>query len=118
MSQIALPEYSDTRCQGSRFEVPFYLSCIGQPNVDWSRTLLPFLSLHALAAQRGDGLRPELLALLLRHARSEIGLGAEIESDETKIPCEPTQPAQRTSANEDLREECQAKSSETPHSTD
>jgi hypothetical protein len=25
--------------------------------------MLPFLSLHALAAQRGDGLRPELLAL-------------------------------------------------------
>jgi hypothetical protein len=26
----------------------------------------PFLRLHAIAALRGDGLRPELLALLLR----------------------------------------------------
>jgi hypothetical protein len=28
--------------------------------------MLPFLSLHALAAPRGDGLRPELRALLER----------------------------------------------------
>ncbi|MBB5414158.1 hypothetical protein QF000_001313 [Paraburkholderia atlantica] len=68
--------------------------------------MLPFLSLHALAAQRGDGLRPELLALLLRHAQSEIGLCADIEPDETAIPCKPPETLQRTSANEDIREEC------------
>ena len=45
--------------------------------------MLPFLSLHALAAQRGDGLRPELLALLQSHAGSEAGLAAIIEPDET-----------------------------------
>jgi hypothetical protein len=40
--------------------------------------MLPFLSLHALAAQRGDGLRPELLALFERHAGLETGLAAII----------------------------------------
>jgi len=45
--------------------------------------MLPFLSLHALAAQRGDGLRPELLALFERHAGSETGLATIIEPDET-----------------------------------
>jgi hypothetical protein len=29
--------------------------------------MIPFLAMHALAARRGDGLRPELLALLERH---------------------------------------------------
>jgi hypothetical protein len=46
--------------------------------------MLPFLSLHALAAQRGDGLRPELLALFERHAGLETGLAAIIEPDETE----------------------------------
>jgi hypothetical protein len=46
--------------------------------------MLPFLSLHALAAQRGDGLHPELLALFERHAGSETGLAAIIEPDETE----------------------------------
>jgi hypothetical protein len=46
--------------------------------------MLPFLSLHALAAQRGDGLRPELLALLQSDAGSEAGLVAIIEADETE----------------------------------
>ncbi|MEM5455634.1 hypothetical protein VSR69_12470 [Paraburkholderia phytofirmans] len=46
--------------------------------------MLPFLSLHALAAQRGDGLRPELLALFERHTGSETGLAAIIEPDETE----------------------------------
>ncbi|MDB5621329.1 MAG: hypothetical protein JWQ24_5567 [Tardiphaga sp.] len=46
--------------------------------------MLPFLSLHALAAQRGDGLRPELLALFERHAGLETGLAAVIEPDETE----------------------------------
>lgn len=47
--------------------------------------MLPFLSLHALAAQRGDGLRPELLALFERHARSGAGLVATIEPVETAL---------------------------------
>jgi hypothetical protein len=46
--------------------------------------MLPFLSLHALAAQRGDGLRPKLLALFERHAGLETGLAAVIEPDETE----------------------------------
>jgi hypothetical protein len=46
--------------------------------------MLPFLSLHALAAKRGDGLRPELLALFERHARSGTGLAAIIEPVETE----------------------------------
>jgi hypothetical protein len=46
--------------------------------------MLPFLSLHALAAQRGDGLRPELLALFERHAGLETGLAAIIGPDETE----------------------------------
>ena len=29
--------------------------------------MITFLAMHALAAPRGDGLRPELLALLERH---------------------------------------------------
>ncbi|WP_343667973.1 hypothetical protein [Paraburkholderia heleia] len=33
--------------------------------------LAPLFTLHAPAAQRGDGLRPELLALLLRRAQHE-----------------------------------------------
>ncbi|SEJ34904.1 hypothetical protein [Paraburkholderia diazotrophica] len=44
--------------------------------------MLPFLALHALAAQCGDGLRPELLALLERHTGSEPCLRASIEPDD------------------------------------
>jgi hypothetical protein len=44
--------------------------------------LLPLLPLHTLAVQRGDGLRPELLALLLRHVPQEAGLSAGIEADD------------------------------------
>ncbi|WP_087737469.1 hypothetical protein [Paraburkholderia piptadeniae] len=50
--------------------------------------MLPFLALHALAAQRGDGLRPELLALLERHARSEASFRASIESDAASVSSE------------------------------
>ncbi|MEM5436586.1 hypothetical protein [Paraburkholderia diazotrophica] len=50
--------------------------------------MLPFLALHALAAQRGDGLRPELLALLERHARSEASLRASIEPDDASVRSE------------------------------
>jgi hypothetical protein len=41
--------------------------------------MLPLLSLHALAAQRGDGLRPELKTLFERRARLATGLAATIE---------------------------------------
>ena len=40
--------------------------------------LAQLFPLHALAAQRGDGLRPELLALFLRHAQADAGLSASI----------------------------------------
>ena len=43
--------------------------------------MLPILALHTLAQRRGDGLRPELLALLTR--RIEIGLSAPMESDDS-----------------------------------
>ncbi|MDB5787526.1 hypothetical protein [Caballeronia mineralivorans] len=34
--------------------------------------MLPLLSFHALVAHRGDGLRPELLALLQRDAQARM----------------------------------------------
>jgi hypothetical protein len=34
--------------------------------------MLPLLSFHALVAHRGDGLRPELLALLQRSAQPQM----------------------------------------------
>jgi hypothetical protein len=46
--------------------------------------MLHLLSLYALAAERGDGLRPELLALLSRQQESETGLSAFIEPVETQ----------------------------------
>jgi hypothetical protein len=52
--------------------------------------MLPLLSFHALAAQRGDGLRPELRALLEQHARRAPGLTATIEFGETEPVPEPT----------------------------
>lgn len=67
--------------------------------------MLPLLSLHALAAQRGDGLRPELLALLQRYARSETGLSASIEPDGTEIDCKAPRSVQSASANSDFRNE-------------
>jgi hypothetical protein len=36
--------------------------------------MLPLLSFHALVAHRGDGLRPELLALLQRDAQPQMPL--------------------------------------------
>jgi len=48
--------------------------------------MLPLLSLHALATQRGEGLRPELLALLQRQAGLGQGLVARIEPDEIEAP--------------------------------
>jgi hypothetical protein len=41
--------------------------------------MLTLLSLHALVAHRGDGLRPELRALLERRAGLATGLAAIIE---------------------------------------
>src|SRR5262249_55178318 len=52
---------------------------------DWSSDMLPFLPLHALAAQRGDGLRPELLELFERHARSEASLDGLTEPIEAEV---------------------------------
>lgn len=46
--------------------------------------MLHLLSLHALAAERGDGLRPELRTLLSRQQESETGLSAFIEPVETQ----------------------------------
>jgi hypothetical protein len=37
-----------------------------------------FLGIDAVAAPRGDGLRPELRALMIRHA--EVSIGDEIRS--------------------------------------
>jgi hypothetical protein len=34
--------------------------------------MLPLLSFHALVAHRGDGLRPELLALLQRESQPQM----------------------------------------------
>lgn len=50
----------------------------------------PFLSFHTLAAQRGDGLRPELKALFERHAGMATGLAASIEPVEAELPCQVT----------------------------
>jgi hypothetical protein len=65
--------------------------------------MLPLLSFHALAAQRGDGLRPELLALLARHARSETGLSVSIEPSGTDLPCEAPTVVPDSTADADSR---------------
>src|SRR5258708_13102513 len=67
--------------------------------INWSSIMLPFLSLHALAAQRGDGLRPELLALFKRHARSEAGLPALVEPPQKKPPY----PARATASRDPVK---------------
>jgi hypothetical protein len=59
-----------------------------------------FLSLHALAASRGDGLRPELVELFKRMAH-----GADSSLSETAPP-------QETSG---LDHSSEAKEQETPH---
>jgi hypothetical protein len=74
--------------------------------------MLPFLSLHALAAQRGDGLRPELLALFERHVRLDTGLVAVIEPVETECPYQavdvvPKVPVTPCEADESSAEGCQ-----------
>jgi hypothetical protein len=62
--------------------------------------MLPLLSLHSLAAQRGDGLRPELKALLERHASQAIGLVATIEPVEQDSLSQATQAAADIPARE------------------
>lgn len=67
--------------------------------------MLPLLSLHALATKRGDGLRPELLALFERYARSETGLAVIIEAVETQPLCHladvvPKEPVKQCEADE------------------
>jgi hypothetical protein len=52
--------------------------------------MLPLLSLHALASQRGDGLRPELRALFERHAEIVTGLAATSEPLEQVSLCQVT----------------------------
>jgi hypothetical protein len=52
--------------------------------------MLPLLSLHALVAHRGDGLRPELHALLLSRARCSEGLSATIEIEDDKTSASET----------------------------
>ncbi|QCP52781.1 hypothetical protein FAZ95_26975 [Trinickia violacea] len=67
--------------------------------------MLPFLSLHALVAQRGDGLRPELLAMFQRYARSEAGLSAAIEPDEAEVHCKAPDVVRSAPANSNFRDE-------------
>jgi hypothetical protein len=50
--------------------------------------MLQMFLFHALAARRGDGLRPELLALLESHARPRTGLCAGIEPEEAGLPAQ------------------------------
>jgi hypothetical protein len=50
--------------------------------------MMPFLALHHIAAQRGDGLRPELVKLLERSrtiTEAEPSLPAMTESEEVLI---------------------------------
>jgi hypothetical protein len=58
--------------------------------------MLPLLSFHALAASRGDGLKPELLALLARHA----GLAAGFTPDDAR-PGDAPQPCPADDARGD-----------------
>lgn len=64
-----------------------------------------FGALHAIAARRGDGLRPELLALL-RRSRVAIELEAKSsfpagEIDGTAIAVQSTRPDRRAAASHD-----------------
>lgn len=62
--------------------------------------MLPLLSLHALAAQRGDGLRPELRALFERRAGLVTGLAAIIEPVEEESISQLTDAVADTAARE------------------
>jgi len=43
--------------------------------------MMPFLALHGVAAQRGDGLRPELVALMQRSAQSPGNYNSPISQE-------------------------------------
>lgn len=62
--------------------------------------MLPLLSLHALAAQRGDGLRPELKALFERSAGLATGLSAATEPDEQESVYQVTDVVEEARAKE------------------
>ena len=47
--------------------------------------MLPFLRLHALAATRGDGLRPELRILLERLAKASEGVSNVAIADDRHV---------------------------------
>lgn len=55
--------------------------------------MMQMLSFHALAALRGDGLRPELLALLESQVHLQPGLCASIEPEVIVQDCPQPQPA-------------------------
>lgn len=62
--------------------------------------MLSLLALHALAAPRGDGLKPELLALLRRQAQAESGLTARIGSPTDAVPTVPVLSTESTIADD------------------
>jgi len=72
--------------------------------------MLPLLPFHVLAAQRGDGLRPELLALFARDARHAVGLSAAIAIDHGR--------ADETPSGGKMRDESAGESSRKPGTSD
>lgn len=62
--------------------------------------MLPLLALHSLAAPRGDGLKPELLALLLRQAQVQSDLSAMIVSTTGALSPEPAHATASTIADD------------------
>jgi hypothetical protein len=60
--------------------------------------MLPLLALHLLAARRGDGLRPELLALL-RSEHGGGGLSASIEAEDQQLSRETARDAETAAAS-------------------
>ncbi|MEX3980536.1 hypothetical protein AB4Y45_16340 [Paraburkholderia sp. EG287A] len=57
--------------------------------------MLLLLSLHPIAAQRGDGLRPELLAPLRRQVQTELSASFTTETEDA---CEPVLDLQSSQA--------------------
>jgi hypothetical protein len=47
--------------------------------------MLPFFALHALAAQRGEGLRPELISLLERSKANSEQSGSDLAQPGTDL---------------------------------
>ena len=46
----------------------------------------PFLSFHAIAAHRGDGLIPEFVSLFRRRSAIENSLGRVVDLDSYRVP--------------------------------